>query len=194
MNVKNQEHQQDKSPHELNKVNSSRRSRVRKHLTPLLLTFFIMFALWIILSGKFDVFHLSLGVISSAIVAFFSADLLFGNQDIKVINLPASWIRFIRYVPWLLYQIFTANLYVLYLTFHPRMMELIDPRIIKFRSRLKGDLSKVTFANSITLTPGTITVYMTLDGIFSVHAIDKKSRQGLPGEMEKRIARAFGEE
>jgi multicomponent Na+:H+ antiporter subunit E len=153
-----------------------------------------MFALWIILSGKFDVFHLSLGVISSAIVAFFSADLLFGNQDIKVINLPASWIRFIRYVPWLLYQIFTANLYVLYLTFHPRMMELIDPRIIKFRSRLKGDLSKVTFANSITLTPGTITVYMTLDGIFSVHAIDKKSRQGLPGEMEKRIARAFGEE
>ncbi len=194
MNVKNQEHQQDKSPHELNKVNSSRRSRVRKHLTPLLLTFFIMFALWIILSGKFDVFHLSLGVISSAIVAFFSADLLFGNQGIKVINLPASWIRFIRYVPWLLYQIFTANLYVLYLTFHPRMMELIDPRIIKFRSRLKGDLSRVTFANSITLTPGTITVYMTLDGIFSVHAIDKKSRQGLPGEMEKRIARAFGEE
>jgi len=194
LNVKNQEHQQDKSPHELNKVNSSRRSRVRKHLTPLLLTFFIMFALWIILSGKFDVFHLSLGVISSAIVAFFSADLLFGNQGIKVINLPASWIRFIRYVPWLLYQIFTANLYVLYLTFHPRMMELIDPRIIKFRSRLKGDLSKVTFANSITLTPGTITVYMTLDGIFSVHAIDKKSRQGLPGEMEKRIARAFGEE
>ncbi|MBC8177460.1 MAG: Na+/H+ antiporter subunit E [Deltaproteobacteria bacterium] len=154
----------------------------------------MMFALWIILSGKFDVFHLSLGVISSAIVAFFSADLLFGNQGIKVINLPASWIRFIRYVPWLLYQIFTANLYVLYLTFHPRMMELIDPRIIKFRSRLKGDLSRVTFANSITLTPGTITVYVTLDGVFSVHAIDKKSREGLPGEMEKRIARAFGEE
>ena len=194
MNVKNQEHQQNKSPHELNRANSSRPSRVRKHLTPFLLTFFIMFALWIILSGKFDVFHLSLGVISSAIVAFFSADLLFGNQGIKVINLPVSWIRFIRYVPWLLYQIFTANLYVLYLTFHPRMMELIDPRIIKFRSRLKGDLSRVTFANSITLTPGTITVYVTLDGIFSVHAIDKKSREGLPGEMEKRIARAFGEE
>ena len=194
MNVKNQENQKDKSPHELNKANSSRRSRVRKHLTPLLLTFFIMFALWIILSGKFDVFHLSLGVISSAIVAFFSADLLFGNQGIKVVHLPASWIRFIRYVPWLLYKIFTANLYVLYLTFHPKMMELIDPRIIKFRSRLKGDLSRVTFANSITLTPGTITVYVTLDGIFSVHAIDEKSRQGVPGEMEKRIARAFGEE
>lgn len=92
-----------------------------------------------------------------------------------------------------MYQIFLANLHVLYLTFHPKMMDLIDPRIIKFRSKLQGDLSRVTFANSITLTPGTITVYVTLDGNFSVHAIDKKSREGLPGEMEKRIARAFGE-
>jgi len=74
------------------------------------------------------------------------------------------------------------------------MTDLIDPRIIKFKSKLQGDLSRVTFANSITLTPGTITVYVTMDGDFSVHAIDKKSREGLPGEMERRIAMAFGEE
>lgn len=73
------------------------------------------------------------------------------------------------------------------------MMELIDPRIIRFRSKLKGDLSRVTFANSITLTPGTITVYVSLDGDFRVHAIDEKSRVGLPGEMEERIAKAFRE-
>ena len=47
---------------------------------------------------------------------------------------------------------------LLYLTFHPRMMELIDPRIIEFDSRLTSDLARTTFANSITLTPGTITV------------------------------------
>jgi len=74
------------------------------------------------------------------------------------------------------------------------MMELIDPRIIKFRSRLKSDLALVTFANSITLTPGTITVYISLDGDFKVHAIDKASGEPLPGEMEARIARAFGED
>ena len=74
------------------------------------------------------------------------------------------------------------------------MMDLIDPRIIKFKSKLQSDLARVTFANSITLTPGTITVYVTMDGDFSVHAIDKKSREGLPGEMEARIAKAFGEE
>ena len=93
-----------------------------------------------------------------------------------------------RYIPWLLYEIFLANLHILYLVFHPRMMELIDPKIIRFRSKLKKDFSLVTFANSITLTPGTITVYVSIDGNFHVHAIDKKSGDALPGEMEDRVA------
>jgi len=164
----------------------------QKHIAPFILTFLVMFGFWIILSGKFDAFHLSLGIISCLIVAYLSGDLLFDSPRIK--ELPGSWIRFARYLPWILYQIFLANIHLIYLTFHPRMMDLIDPRIIKFKSKLQSDLSRVTFANSITLTPGTITVYVTMDGDFSVHAIDKKSREGLPGEMEARIAKAFGEE
>ena len=163
----------------------------KRAVYPFLLTFFIMLGLWIVLSGKFDLFHLSLGVVSSAIVAYFSGDLLFDFPKIK--GLPRSWIRFLQYVPWLLYQIFLANIHVMRLVFHPRMMELIEPKIIKFKSYLQKDLSLVTFANSITLTPGTITVYVSADGDFSVHAIDKKSAEGLPGEMEARIARAFRE-
>jgi len=156
------------------------------------LTFFILFCLWVILSGKFDLFHLSLGVISCLIVTLFSKDLLF--PELRTAGSFGTCIRFIRYIPWLLYQIFRANLHVLYLVFHPKMMDLIDPKIFRFQSRLKGDLSLVTFANSITLTPGTITVYVSIDGTFTVHALDKKSREDLPGEMEKRIAKAFGEE
>jgi len=97
------------------------------------------------------------------------------------------------YIPWLLYQVLMANLYILYLVFHPRMMERIDPRIIRFQSRLKNELPLVIFANSITLTPGTITVYVSVDGAFQVHAIDRKSGEPLPGEMEARISRAFEE-
>jgi multicomponent Na+:H+ antiporter subunit E len=147
-----------------------------------------MFVIWVLLSGKFDAFHLALGIISSAIVAYFSADLLFESPNIELKGLPGSWIRFVRYIPWLLYQIFLANLHVLYLTFHPRMTDLIDPRIIKFKSKLQSDLSRVTFANSITLTPGTITVYVTMDGDFSVHAIDVcrvRWSGGSPGPSEK---------
>jgi multicomponent Na+:H+ antiporter subunit E len=103
------------------------------------------------------------------------------------------WLRFLQYIPWLLYQVFLANIHLLYLTFHPKMMDLIDPEIIRFRSKLKSNISLLTFANSITLTPGTITVYVSVYGDFQVHAIDKPSGQSLPGEMEARVRRIFSE-
>lgn len=154
--------------------------------------FFIMLAVWCVMSGKFDALHLGLGVVSSALVSYFSVDLLFAK------SLSGKSIRgaygFLAYLPWLLYEIFLSAVHMMYLSFHPRMLELIDPQVIRFRSRLKGDLAKVTFANSITLTPGTITVYVNYHGDFSVHAINRFSGESLPGEMERRIARAFGEE
>ena len=73
------------------------------------------------------------------------------------------------------------------------MMDLIDPRIIQFKSKLKSDISLVTFANSITLTPGTITVDVSVYGDFRVHVIDKPSGKSLPGEMEIRVRKIFGE-
>jgi len=150
-----------------------------------------MFGVWVVLSGKFDAFHLSLGLISCGIVAYLSSDLLFSSP--KPRGLLVQWARFLRYIPWLMVEIAKANLHVLYLAFHPRMMELIDPKIVKFQSKLKSDLALVTFANSITLTPGTITVYVSIDGDFKVHAIDKASGDPLPGEMERRVAKVFGE-
>jgi len=163
----------------------------RVSFSPFALTFIIMFGVWVMLSGKFDAFHLTLGLISSAIVSYLSSDLLFSSPQIK--GLLSQWVRFVKYVPWLMVEIIKANLHVTYLVFHPRMMDLIDPRIIKFRSKLKSDLALVAFANSITLTPGTITVSVSIDGDFKVHAIDKASGDPLPGEMEARIAKAFGE-
>ena len=165
--------------------------RRRLYFGRFLITFIIMFGTWVVLSGKFDAFHLSLGLISCAIVAYLSSDLLFSSPRIK--GLLPQLARFARYIPWLMLEIIKANLHVTYLVFHPRMMELIDPRIIKFRSKLQSDLALVTFANSITLTPGTITVDVSIDGDFKVHAIDKASGDPLPGAMEANIAKAFGE-
>jgi len=164
--------------------------RKRIFLFPFLITFIIMFGIWVLLSGKFDSFHLSLGGISCAIVALLSSDLLFPSHTTK--GLSVQLCRWLLYVPWLMVEIVKANLHVTYLVFHPRMMDLIDPRIIKFRSKLKSDMALVTFANSITLTPGTITVDVSLDGDFKVHAIDKESGDPLPGEMETKIAKVFG--
>jgi multicomponent Na+:H+ antiporter subunit E len=167
------------------------KSLLKKLNLSFFLTFIIMFGIWLLLSGKFDLFHVSLGLASCFIVAFLSGDLLFPSPRLK--KLVILWPRFIAYIPWLLYQIFLANLHLMYLTFHPRMLELIDPKIIEFRSRLKSDFARLTFANSITLTPGTITVFVSVYGDFKVHAIDKASGDPLPGEMEERILKVFGE-
>lgn len=155
------------------------------------LSFFIIFFFWMLFSGKFDLFHIALGVASSAIVAALGRDLLFPS-GIKP-GLIFCWFRFAGYVPWLFYQILLANLRILYMVFHPRMMELIDPKIITFDTGLSSDISRTTFANSITLTPGTVTVNVSALGRFRVHCIDDKSGRALPGEMEKRIAKVFNE-
>jgi multicomponent Na+:H+ antiporter subunit E len=95
------------------------------------------------------------------------------------------------YLPWLLYQVYIANLHILKLVFHPRMMERIDPKIIRFNSKLSGQMPLFLFGNSITLTPGTITIFVNIFGTYTVHAIDEKSAEDLPGEMEDRIVRIF---
>lgn len=171
---------------------ASRSRRTGRVILPRILTFSILFGLWLILSGQYDSFHITLGVISCAIVVMFSGDLLFGPS--RITDVVRHWLGIGAYIPWLLYQILLANFHILYVVLHPKMMDLIDPNIIRFQSSLKSELALVVFANSITLTPGTITVYVSVDGDFRVHAIDKKSGEPLPGEMEARIIQAFKEE
>lgn len=172
---------------------ASAEERPRRRPKAVIGTFLLMMVTWLVLSNMRDAFHLTLGVISSGIVAWFSSDMLFSSSA-PVSRAWVAWYRFPLYIPWLLWQIFTANIWVLYLVFHPRMREMINPRIITFKSNLKSRMAQLTFANSITLTPGTITVDVDWNGTFTVHALDEKSASGLPGEMEQRVARVFGEE
>ena len=153
------------------------------------LTFFILFAFWVLLSGKFDSFHITLGIICSILIAYLSHDLLF--FDIKLGNLITRTIRFIKAAPWFIWQIISANLHVAYLALSPKMP--INPQIISFKTKLESELSYVAMANSITLTPGTITVDIK-DGEFFVHALSQKVADDLnTGEMEDKIAYVFME-
>ncbi len=156
-----------------------------------LANFFILFLFWMIFSGKFDFFHLTLGVISCSLVAWMAADFLITAPN--MITVTKMWIGFIKYIPWLIWQIILANIHVLRLVLSRDMHSRINPQIIKFRSTIKSHMGLVTFANSITLTPGTITVAATTYGDMAIHAIDNESAAPLPGDMEKRVAKIFGE-
>jgi multicomponent Na+:H+ antiporter subunit E len=161
------------------------RSKVQNFIA----TFVILFLFWMLLSGFFDFFHLTLGVICTAVVSFLSHDLLFAN--VRVGDIRLIIIRFFAYIPWLINQIMMANFHVAYLALSPKMP--IDPQIMMFKTKLESDMSWVTLANSITLTPGTITMDIK-DGEFFVHALDKKVAEDLDtGEMEDRVAHMFME-
>nr|MCR5853382.1 Na+/H+ antiporter subunit E [Methanophagales archaeon] len=117
-------------------------------------------------------------------IAFFSQ----GKEE-KVLT---KAYRFIFYVPWLLWQIILANFDVAYRVLHPKMP--INPRIIEFDTTLRGDVSRTTLANSITLTPGTITIEVK-GSRFWVHAIADKAAEALLVDktMQKKVAYVFME-
>jgi len=153
-----------------------------------LATFVIMLSFWIILSGMFDAFHLTLGVISCLLVAHFSGKMLF--EGLKVEVRVKQIFGMLAYGPWLLWAIVLSSLEVTYIVLHPRMLEKMDPQLIRFKTKLKSNFARVTFAQSITLTPGTITVSVQ-DDEMTVYALTQNAANSLPGEMERRIARAL---
>jgi multicomponent Na+:H+ antiporter subunit E len=154
-----------------------------------LLTFLLLLFTWVIFSGVIDVFHLSLGVISCGIVTWLSSDFLFQKDGKGLQTRFVEAGRFIGYCLWLLWQIILANIHVLKLALAPNNRE-IRPQMVRFRTSLQSEFARYVFANSITLTPGTVT--LSVDGDkFVVHAISKKVADELPGEMEKRVAKIF---
>ena len=149
----------------------------------------ILYAFWVLLSGQFDAFHLTLGAICCIVVAYLYHDLLFANTRVGDMRVVA-W-RFITYIPWLMVQILMSNLHVASLVLRRKMP--INPQVLTFKTKLETDISCVALANSITLTPGTITMDIR-DGVFYVHALSKKVADELQaGAMEDRVAHIFME-
>ncbi len=151
-------------------------------------TFVIMLCFWVILSGMFDPFHMTLGVISCLLIAIFSGEIFFDGLKIRV--RARQVFGMLAYLPWLFWAIVIASLEVAYIVLHPQMLKKMDPQLIRFKTKLKSNFARVTFAQSITLTPGTITVSLQDDEI-TVYALTKNAADSLPGEMERRIARAL---
>ncbi len=164
--------------------------------------FVICLIFWLVLSGHYDAKHIIMGALASVIVTFLTNDLFYTffflrgmgdkHDQGSILYVFKVWARIVIYAFWLLYQIIIANLRVAYLVLHPKMP--IDPRMMSFKSDFRKSISLVTLANSITLTPGTITIDLH-EGQFLVHALDKESAGSLvDGTMQNRIASVFGED
>ncbi len=147
---------------------------------------------WYILSGYLDLFHIGSGIICCAIVTLISGDLVF-RSDRSLTRSARTFIRLILSIPKLMVAILYANIDVAYRVLHPKMP--INPGMITIDTPFTNDILRTSFANAITLTPGTVTVDVT-GGTFIVHALVREAAEEdlLKGrDMQNSLARIFGE-
>ena len=154
-----------------------------------LFLFALLFGLWLLMSGHYDFFHVFVGFLCSILVVVLNARLAkyFFIRDNLCDCAPLRVGRLLFYIPWLIYQIGIASLQVAGVVLRRRMP--VNPSLVRFRTKLPTQAARIILANSITLTPGTITLLLEGDE-YLVHSLIDASHSGivdgtLPGEVAK---------
>ena len=124
--------------------------KIRSQIT----VFVLSFLAWLALTGINDIQEIIAGLIISLIVTLLSGHFLVTTK--KKNNLFKRLVYGLGYIFKFLWEMIKANFHVAYIVIHPKLP--IKPGIIKIHSELKKDVSLTMLANSITLTPGTLTV------------------------------------
>lgn len=154
----------------------------------------VLFAFWLLFSGKFDVVHVGAGVLTALGIAYATAPLrcldpVIGQSRARPFG-GIRWGSALGFAFFLGKEIVASSLQVAYVVLHPRMP--IEPRVMRFQADLPHPLARLTLANAITLTPGTVT--LDVDGEhFVVHALTAASANGVAtGVMQHRVSHIFG--
>jgi multicomponent Na+:H+ antiporter subunit E len=147
----------------------------------------VLFGLWLLLSGHYVLLLLGLGVLSVIMVVVIALRMDVVDKEGHPVHLGA---KVLRYWPWLLWEIVKANIDVARLILNPRMP--ISPTIVRLKTTQKSELGRVIYANSITLTPGTVSI--DIDGSqIEVHALTRAAADALrSGDMDRRVTRLEG--
>ena len=149
-----------------------------------ILLFLVLLGFWLLLSGQFDkAFLVGSGIVSCLLAVYCCHRLKLMNEIYQPVeSLP----RFLFYLPWLIWQIILASLDVTLRSWGTA--SAIQPRFVKVPVKIRHPLAQTLLANSITLTPGTVTVDVEEDH-YLVHALTDDAEKGvLDGSMEKRVA------
>ena len=150
------------------------------------LTLFL-FALWLLLSGHYTPLMLLLGGLSTLLVVFLAlrADLI--DRETHPVLLKPS---ILLYWLWLAREIIKSNLDVARRILTPGLP--ISPNVFTVRTTQQSDLGRVTYANSITLVPGTVAMDVDED-VITVHALTQEAAADLKrGEMNRRVCNVEG--
>lgn len=148
----------------------------------------ILSVFWLFLSGYIQPLMLSFGAISVTIVLLVLKRMDAVDKDPMQIG---NGLHAIRYIVWLLGQIMNSSIHVTKLIWGPSNQ--ISPALVKIKASNVSPKKHVLYANSITLTPGTLCVDLE-DGEITVHALQKPSIEELKqGDMARKITAIWGE-
>jgi multicomponent Na+:H+ antiporter subunit E len=146
-----------------------------------------LFAFWLALSGHYTAFLVTVGAFSAGLCTLLAIRLRILDDAHAVHLLP----RALTYWPWLVWEVLKSALVVTRIVLHPRLP--ISPTLFFVKPSQKTPVGLATYANSITLTPGTLTVSLE-NGTFLVHALSRDGADDLEsGRMDARVRRFEGE-
>ena len=129
-----------------------------------LILFFILLCLWLLMSGYYSILLISLGIISCAFCVYLAnRGKLIDDEGLPIFFMP----RLLNYLIWLFKEILKSNLATGKVIINGK----VEPETFTVKASQVTDVAKVTYANSITLTPGTVTTKMHKD-VFEVHALN----------------------
>ncbi len=147
----------------------------------------VLYAFWLLLSGYFTAFLMAAGAGSAIAVVLIARRMEIADHEGHPIHLGLSALT---YWPWLVVEIVKSAWDVSKIILNPRLP--ISPTLIRVKTSQKTEVGVVVYANSITLTPGTISVDVS-HGEILVHALTQEGAAGLQsGEMDRRVTRFEG--
>ena len=149
----------------------------------------MFFIFWLIISARLDLEVVIFGAVISTVVYLFVRS----QMHYKPVSFKRFYFNILRgfkYAGILVWETAKASVAVLRIVFSRSIN--IKPRLIFFKPNLNADTSRVVLANSITLTPGTITAEIH-DGVFCIHCLDEGMDEGIDDSVFIKMLRKFEE-
>lgn len=152
----------------------------------------VMYIIWLIFTASLDLFSLMAGLAGSLVVAALTYDTFIPKHQAVVNFFIPRPLNLIVYLFLLIFLIYKSSFKMIGAVLTGR----VSPRIVHFRTALKSDMARMVLANSITLTPGTITLdlnddHLTVHWLFSSTSHSKVAGVEVKGNMEKQLKKVW---
>ena len=154
----------------------------------------ILFVFYLLISATLHIKFVIIGVLTCIVVGLVCMPLFLikGKDGKKHFLLDVSLPKFFAYMLWLFKELVLANIDVGKAVWNPSLP--IHPELLRFQVDWNNPAAAALLANSITLTPGTITLSYTKEGVFEIHALTPGAAEGIVGGgMLRKVAGLYHE-